>query len=41
MKSNGGTINGTRLAIGANFEACLFCHGPGKTIDIKTVHRWL
>jgi OmcA/MtrC family decaheme c-type cytochrome len=40
MRANGGTIYGTRLAIGANNEACLTCHGSGKVVDIKAVHRW-
>jgi OmcA/MtrC family decaheme c-type cytochrome len=40
MKANGGTVFGPRTTALANTEQCLICHGPGKTADIKAVHRW-
>ncbi len=38
IRTNGGTIYGTRTQAKANVEQCLICHGPGKVAAIKDVH---
>ncbi|MBE0623404.1 MAG: cytochrome C, partial [Burkholderiales bacterium] len=36
---NGGVFSATQAAISAGTqEACSFCHGAGKVLDVKTVH---
>jgi len=47
MKSNGGTVFGTRTEALGKTEQCLVCHGPANNAlfnetppAIKTVHRW-
>jgi hypothetical protein len=36
---NGGMFAATQAAISAGAgENCTFCHGPGKVVDVKTVH---
>jgi OmcA/MtrC family decaheme c-type cytochrome len=36
---NGGNFSATQAAIkAATEEACSFCHGPGKAIDVQVVH---
>lgn len=34
----GGQFSATQAAIAAAPEACAFCHGAGKVLDVKTVH---
>ncbi|XOV85528.1 MAG: OmcA/MtrC family decaheme c-type cytochrome [bacterium] len=43
MKQNGSDFNATKAAdsslISSGFETCLLCHGPGRSADVKEVHR--
>jgi OmcA/MtrC family decaheme c-type cytochrome len=38
MQQNGGLFSATQAQIGANFEQCSLCHGPGRVADVKVVH---
>ena len=45
MELNGGDFNASKAAdstlISSEIESCVVCHGPGRTADIKEVHkRW-
>jgi hypothetical protein len=35
---NGGSFSATQAQINATPENCTFCHGAGKSMDVKTVH---
>lgn len=43
MKQNGGDFMATKAAdsslISTEFETCALCHGPGRSADVKEVHR--
>ncbi len=39
MRANGGSVYAPRSTAFSSVEQCLVCHGPGKTADIKAVHR--
>jgi len=38
IETQGGLFSATQAAIGANFEQCSICHGPGRVFDVKLVH---
>ncbi|MGB5080926.1 MAG: OmcA/MtrC family decaheme c-type cytochrome [Burkholderiales bacterium] len=38
IEQQGGLFSVTQTAIGANFEPCSVCHGPGRLADVKVVH---
>ena len=43
MEQNGGSFSATKNADGTSNEAaaetCQTCHGPGKSVDVKVVHK--
>lgn len=36
---NGGNFSATQTTLQASVEQCAFCHGAGRTFDVKTVHN--
>jgi hypothetical protein len=43
MQQNGGDFNATKAAdgtmISSEIETCEVCHGPGRTADVKLMHK--
>ena len=43
MQQNGGDFNATKAADGSlvssQVETCSVCHGPGRTADVKVIHK--
>jgi cytochrome c553 len=43
MQQNGGDFNATKAAdgtlISSGVETCAVCHGPGRTADVKEMHK--
>lgn len=39
MAQNGGQINVARSTLNATGETCVLCHGPGRSADVKAVHK--
>ena len=43
MRANGGTFYGkagSTTFMANNSESCMVCHGPGRSVDIKSAHKY-